>query len=64
MDQIVDETDEKQKRAGEQNVFPVSRVWSENTSEVMTTESQIATPPSMAVGFLCQRSVLGSATKP
>src|SRR5215510_7582118 len=30
----------------------------------MTTESQIATPPSIAVGFLCQRSVLGTATKP
>src|SRR6185437_8243298 len=30
----------------------------------MTTESQIATPPSIAVGFLCQRSVFGAATKP
>jgi hypothetical protein len=31
---------------------------------MMTTESQIATPPSMAVGFLCQRSIFGLATKP
>ncbi len=30
----------------------------------MATESQIATPPSIAVGFLCQRSVFGTATKP
>src|SRR4026208_1806087 len=36
----------------------------ENTSTLMTTESQIAAPPSMAVGFLCQRSILGTATKP
>src|SRR5678815_2686869 len=39
-------------------------VCSENARQVMTTESQIAAPPSMAVGFLCQRSVLGTATKP
>jgi hypothetical protein len=39
-------------------------VWSENTSTVLITESQIATPPSIAVGFLCQRSVFGCATKP
>ena len=30
----------------------------------MTTESQNAVPPSIAVGFLCQRSVFGTATKP
>ena len=30
----------------------------------MTTASQMATPPSMAVGFLCQRSVFGLATMP
>src|SRR6185436_15971711 len=30
----------------------------------MTTASQIATPPIIAVGFLCQRSVLGVAIKP
>src|SRR5215213_11506646 len=30
----------------------------------MATASQIATPPSIAVGFLCQRSVFGTATKP
>src|SRR6185295_9286630 len=39
-------------------------ILSEKATEVMTTESQIATPPSIAVGFLCQRSVLGTATKP
>src|SRR5215204_2876592 len=37
---------------------------SENATKVITTESQIAAPPSMAVGFLCQRSVLGTAIKP
>src|SRR6185369_5689327 len=31
---------------------------------LMTTENQMATPPNMAVGFLCQRSVLGLATTP
>src|SRR5689334_25312698 len=30
----------------------------------MMTESQIPRPPSMAVGFLCQRSILGLATMP
>jgi hypothetical protein len=30
----------------------------------MTTASQIATPPIIAVGFLCQRSVLGLAINP
>src|ERR1044072_6536498 len=30
----------------------------------MMTVSQIATPPSIAVGFLCQRSILGLAIKP
>src|SRR5688500_16991395 len=30
----------------------------------MITESEIAAPPSIAVGFLCQRSVFGCATKP
>src|SRR5689334_25231357 len=30
----------------------------------MMTESQMPRPPSMAVGFLCQRSVLGFATMP
>src|SRR5215213_4856149 len=37
---------------------------SENATWVITTESQIAAPPSMAVGFLCHRSVLGTAIKP
>ena len=31
---------------------------------VRVTASQIATPPIIAVGFLCQRSVLGLATNP
>src|SRR5438046_1490964 len=31
---------------------------------MMTTENQTAAPPSIAVGFLCQRSVLGTAMKP
>src|SRR5215210_7792444 len=39
-------------------------ICNEKAGEVMTTESQIATPPSIAVGFLCQRSILGTATKP
>ena len=30
----------------------------------MTTASQMATPPIIAVGFLCQRSVLGLAINP
>jgi hypothetical protein len=30
----------------------------------MTTENPIATPPNMAVGCLCQRSILGLATTP
>jgi hypothetical protein len=30
----------------------------------MTTDNQIATPPSIAVAFLCQRSVFGFATTP
>src|SRR5690348_17237705 len=38
--------------------------YSENTLEMMITESQIAAPPSIAVGFLCHRSVLGTAMKP
>src|ERR1043165_6391749 len=36
----------------------------ENAIVMITTESQIAAPPSMAVGFLCQRSVLGTAINP
>src|SRR5262249_36537350 len=32
--------------------------------QVITTASQIATPPIMAVDFLCQRSVFGLATNP
>src|SRR5438128_11862334 len=30
----------------------------------MTTASQMLTPPIIAVGFLCQRSVFGFATRP
>src|SRR5262245_55060275 len=30
----------------------------------MTNVNQIATPPNMAVGFLCQRSIFGTATAP
>src|SRR5688500_1831518 len=36
---------------------------SEKTTAVMTTESQIAAPPSIAVGFLCQRSIFGFSTE-
>ena len=31
---------------------------------VTMTANQIATPPIIAVGFLCQRSLVGRATKP
>src|SRR5262245_52282278 len=31
---------------------------------LINTESQIATPPNIAVGFLCQRSIFGLATIP
>src|SRR5215208_4777665 len=30
----------------------------------MTTVSQMAAPPSIAVGFLCHRSIFGTATMP
>src|SRR6266849_5990993 len=39
-------------------------VWGTRTSQVPTTATQIATPPIIAVGFLCQRSIFGLATNP
>src|ERR1700752_4920804 len=42
----------------------VAGVCGVSVTSVITAANQIATPPIMAVGFLCQRSVLGLATNP
>src|SRR5437762_2423615 len=42
----------------------LSRVGGRNTRSVATTATKMATPPSIAVGFLCHRSLLGLAITP